>query len=138
YVTCVDAETGEEVWRTLSYANPGSFMAPGFAIADGFMAYLNLYDHQIYVVGKGPSQTTVTASPKVTTYGSSVLVEGTVIDIAAGTEQNEQAARFPNGVPAVSDESMSAWMQYVYMQKPKPTDVTGVVVELFVLDANNN
>ena len=30
-------------------------MAPGFAIADGYMAYLNLYDKQIYVVGKGPS-----------------------------------------------------------------------------------
>jgi hypothetical protein len=66
-----------------------------------------------------------------------VLVEGTVIDTATGTKQDEQAARFPNGVPAVSDESMSAWMEYVYMQKPRP-DAVGVNVTITVLDPNNN
>lgn len=60
------------------------------------------------------------------------------MDIAAGTMQNEQAARFPNGVPAVSDESMSDWMEYVYMQRPRPSDVTGVDVVISVLDPNNN
>jgi hypothetical protein len=29
-------------------------------------------------------------------------------------------------------------MEYVYMQKPRPADVTGVEVVLSVLDANNN
>jgi hypothetical protein len=29
-------------------------------------------------------------------------------------------------------------MEYVYMQKPKPTNVTGVPVELFVWDSNGN
>jgi hypothetical protein len=29
-------------------------------------------------------------------------------------------------------------MEYVYMQKPRPMDVTGVPVTLSVLDANNN
>jgi hypothetical protein len=138
YVTCVDANTGQEKWRIMSYANPGSFMAPGFAIADGYLSYLNLYDKQIYVMGKGPSATTVTTSPKVSVYGNSVIMEGTVIDIAAGTKQNEQAARFPNGVPAVSDQSMSAWMEYVYMQKPRPTDTVGVPITLSVIDANGN
>jgi len=33
---------------------------------------------------------------------------------------------------------MSAWMEYVYMQKPKPTDVKGVEVVIEVLDSNNN
>jgi hypothetical protein len=70
--------------------------------------------------------------------GKTVLVQGSVIDIAAGTEQAEQAARFPNGVPAVSDESMGDWMEYVYMQKPKPTDVTGVEVIISVFDPNDN
>jgi hypothetical protein len=93
---------------------------------------------QIYSIGKGPSATSVSASPKVSVHGSSVLVEGTVVDIAAGTEQDEQAARFPAGVPAVSDESMSDWMAYVYMQKPKPADVTGVDVAIAVLDPNGN
>ncbi|MBT0160348.1 carboxypeptidase regulatory-like domain-containing protein [Candidatus Bathyarchaeota archaeon A05DMB-2] len=70
--------------------------------------------------------------------GSSLVIRGTVTDISAGTKQKEQAARFPNGVPAVSDESMSAWMEYVYMQKPKPTNVTGVTVKIDVIDSNNN
>ncbi|MGE5556141.1 MAG: PQQ-binding-like beta-propeller repeat protein [Methanocella sp.] len=138
YVRCIDAFNGTEYWKILSYANPGSFMAPGFAIADGYMAYLNLYDHQMYVIGKGPSKTTVEAQPKITTLGSSVLIEGTVIDTAAGTQQEEQIARFPNGVPAVSDESMGPWMEYVYMQKPRPTNVVGVTVELSIVDANGN
>ena len=60
------------------------------------------------------------------------------MDIAAGTKQNEQAARFPQGVPAVSDESQTAWMEYVYMQKPRPTDTTGVPVIISVVDANGN
>jgi hypothetical protein len=72
------------------------------------------------------------------TVGNSVVIQGTVTDISAGTKQKEQAARFPNGVPAVSDKSMSAWMEYVYMQKPRPTDVTGVTVTLDVIDANGN
>jgi len=65
-------------------------------------------------------------------------VKGSVIDVSAGTKQTEQAARFPNGVPAVSDASMGQWMEYVYMQKPKPSDVTGVEVIISVIDPNNN
>jgi hypothetical protein len=102
------------------------------------LAYLNVYDNQIYCVGKGPSATTVSASPKVSVNGDSVLIEGTVIDTAAGTTQDEQAARFPNGVAAIADESMGEWMEYVYMQKPCPTTATGVEVTLDVLDPNGN
>ena len=59
-------------------------------------------------------------------------------DIAAGTKQDEQIARFPNGVPAVSDASQNEWMEYVYMQKPRPTDTTGVPIQLSVVDSNGN
>jgi len=130
---CINATTGDEVWTVDTYGSQGSI-----AIADGYLIYLNLYDMQIYCIGKGASATTVTASPKVSVHGNSVLVEGTVIDTAAGTEQNEQAARFPNGVPAMSDADMGAWMEYVYMQKPMPTDATGVEVVLETLDPNGN
>jgi hypothetical protein len=116
----------------------GMYVGRYDVIADGFFVYLNCYDMQVYCVGKGPSDTSVTASPKVSAEGDSVLVEGFVTDIAAGTKQTEQAGRFPDGVPAVSDESMGDWMEYVYMQKPKPTDVTGVEVILYVLDPNEN
>ena len=130
---CVNETTGAEIWTTDGYGTSG-----GMAIADGYLVYLNLYDMQIYTVGKGPSQTTVAASPKVSSQGSSVIIEGTVTDIAAGTQQTEQAGRFPNGVPAVSDASMSDWMGYVYMQKPRPTNTTGVPVTLYAIDTNNN
>ncbi len=33
---------------------------------------------------------------------------------------------------------MSQWMEYVYMQKPMPTNVTGVPVTLSVIDSNGN
>jgi hypothetical protein len=81
---------------------------------------------------------TTTASPKVSLYGSSVLIEGTVTDISAGLSQNEQVARFPNGVAVVSDESMTPWMEYVYMDQPRPTNASGVKVSIDVIDANNN
>jgi len=132
----INATDGAEIWTISGYT--GEFNEMNYAVADGYATWFNGYDNQIYSVGRGPSATTVTASPKVTVHGSSVLVEGTVIDISAGTKQDEQAARFPHGVPAVSDESMSDWMEYVYMQRPRPTDATGVEVIVSVLDPNNN
>jgi len=134
---CINATDGTEIW-TLTGWGTGMYVGQYDIVADGQFIYLNCYDMQIYSVGKGPSQTSVTASPKVSTAGSSVLIEGNVIDIAAGTKQNEQAARFPNGLPAVSDASMKDWMEYVYMQKPRPMDATGVPVVISVVDANGN
>jgi hypothetical protein len=132
----INATDGTEIWTLSDYT--GEFFSMSYAVADGYATWFNGYDDRIYSVGRGPSATTVTASPKVSVNGDSVLVEGTVIDVAAGTMQDEQAARFPNGVPAVSDASMKDWMEYVYQQKPRPTDVTGVEVILSVLDPNTN
>jgi outer membrane protein assembly factor BamB len=129
----INATDGTEVY-TLS--NFGSSWTQ--AIADGYTTFMNGYDNQIYTVGKGPSATTVSAGPEVSVEGDKVLVKGTVIDISAGTGQNEQAARFPAGVPAVCDDNMSDWMEYVYMQRPRPADIVGVEVVISVLDPNNN
>jgi hypothetical protein len=107
-------------------------------IGDGIIALQDTYDQRVYAVGKGPSQTTVSASPKVTVQGSSVIVEGTVTDVSPGTNEYALTARFPAGVPAVSDESQSQWMKYVYMQFAKPTDASGVAVSLDVIDPNGN
>jgi hypothetical protein len=106
--------------------------------ADGLMVGLNFYDGQIYCFGKGPSATTVTASPKVSNYGDSVLVEGTVTDISAGTKSIVLSSRFPSGVPAMSDESMSAWMEYLWHGQAKPLNASGVEVSIDVLDSNGN
>ena len=132
----INATTGEEVWTLSDY--DGSFFAISYAIADGFATFFNGYDNRVYVVGKGPSAMTVDAPKAGITLGSSLVITGTVTDIAAGTKQDEQAARFPHGVPAVSDANMGEWMGYVYQQKPFPTNCTGVEVVLKVLDSNNN
>ena len=71
-------------------------------------------------------------------FGTSVMIRGAVTDVSPGTEDYALRARFPNGVPAVSDDSMSDWMLYVYKQFPVPSNATGVQVSIDVLDSNNN
>jgi hypothetical protein len=133
---CVNATTGEEIWTLMGWGT--GMDAAGDIEADGFFVFLNCYDMKVYSVGKGPSALTVDAPLSSFDLGRSVIIRGTVTDISAGTKQDEQAARFPNGVPAMSDQSQGAWMEYVYMQKPKPTDATGVPVSIDVVDANGN
>jgi hypothetical protein len=135
-VRAVNATTGEEIWTLL-----GSMGYPPrqwYPVADGFIVYHNMYDGQLYCIGKGPSALTVEAPMTAATLGQSIVIRGSVTDIAAGTKQDDQAARFPNGVPVVSDASQGAWMEYIYMQKPKPTNATGVQVTLNVVDSNGN
>jgi len=135
---CLNATTGQELWTIDSWACVGGFADQGFPVADGQLAYLNAYDMQIYSLGQGPSKLTVTAPDVATIVGTPVVIRGTVTDISAGTKQSQQAADFPNGVPCVSDASESSWMEYVYMQKPMPTDSIGVPVTISVIDSNNN
>jgi hypothetical protein len=130
---CLNATTGELVWDTLNFDIIGS---P--AVADGYMVWFNGYDNQVHCYSKGPSATTVAANPKVSVHGSSVLVEGTVMDKSPGTKDSDRTARFPNGVPAIADEDMSAWMEYVYQQQPLPTNAKGVDVIVEVFDPNSN
>jgi hypothetical protein len=133
---CINGTDGTEIWTLMDYGN--QMYGGQAAVADGYLTTLNSYDSQIYSIGKGPSAITVTAPDASVELGKSLTIKGTVTDISAGTKQKEQAARFPNGVPAVSDASMGKWMEYVYMQKPRPTDATGVTVLIDVLDSNGN
>jgi hypothetical protein len=132
----INATTGDQIWTLSDYTS--EFQAVSYAIASGYATFFNGYDAQIYCVGRGPSATTVTTNSGVSTLGSNVVIRGTVVDISAGTKQTEQAADFPNGVPVASDASMADWMGYVYQQQAKPTDFTGVTVQLSVLDSNGN
>jgi hypothetical protein len=133
----INATDGTEIW-TLSAYTGGGGASTSYAIADGFSTWFNGYDNSIYVVGRGPSATTVEAPKAGIALGSSVVISGTVTDIASGTTQDQQATKFPNGVPVASDASMTEWMAYVYQQKPIPTNFTGVDVQLIVLDSNGN
>jgi hypothetical protein len=102
------------------------------------MTNLNAYDNQIYAYGQGPSSTTVSAPQIGVTTATPITITGTVLDVSAGTKQNAVAGLFPNGVPAVSDASMSPLMEAAYMQQPIPHDTIGVPVTLSVLDSNGN
>jgi hypothetical protein len=124
---------GQLVWNILAFDVNGPE-----AISDGVMTTLNAYDNQIYGYGMGPSKTTVTAPSVGVTTSTPITISGTVTDISAGSQQNAVAMNFPNGLPCVSDTSMTQWMEYVYMQQPMPTNATGVQVTLTAIDPNHN
>jgi len=110
---CFDAFTGDKVWNIL-----GQYRS--MAIADAHLIATNNYDSQIYCFGKGQTATTVSAPDTAVPRGESVLIQGTVTDQSPGAE----------GTPCIADADMTEWMEYLYMQKPCPTDLTGVPVYL--------
>jgi len=136
-VRCIDAYTGEEKWTLDSWFAIGSFGQSPVPIADGYLAYLNVYDNQIYCLGKGPSKITVETPLSGVTVGQSMVIKGTVTDVSAGAQAKVASGEF-NSVPAMSDASQGEWMKYIFMQKPMPTDVTGVPVNIFATDANGD
>jgi hypothetical protein len=129
-INCTD---GSIVWNSL-----GFYGREPSAIADGYLVAWNSYDCQIYTYGKGPTQTTLSAPQTSVDFGKSLVISGTITDISAGTADSDRSARFPNGVGCVNEASQEAWMEYVYMQQPKPTNASGVPVTLSVVDANGN
>jgi len=133
----LDVETGELVFNA-----PGLFRQTRWGgraiIGDSIIATMDTYDQQIYGVGKGPSAMTVTAPNTAVVANTQIIIQGTVLDIAPGTQNSKITMRFPNGVPAVSDSSMSDWMLYVYKQFEQPMDVTGVPVSIDAVDPNGN
>jgi hypothetical protein len=129
----LNATNGQLVWEMAAWVYPSAA-----AVADGCLVYLNNYDMQLYSIGQGPSALTVTAPQAGVALGSSLIISGSVTDVSPGTQQTPIKQNFPNGVPAVSDASESAWMEYVYMQKVKPSNATGVNVSIDAVDSNNN
>jgi hypothetical protein len=119
--------TGAPIW-----SQTGWWQFP--AISDGYMVTLNGYDNSLYCFGKGQTATTVTAGPAINN-PNQVLIQGTVTDQSTGqTCLGTPAA----GTSAISDDSMSQWMEYLYQQQPKPTNATGVPVSIDAIDPNGN
>jgi hypothetical protein len=153
---CLDAVTGAEIWRVDGMFRQ-TWGGPNVFIGDSVIVTLDTYDMRVYAVGKGPSAITVSAPSVSVPFDSSVTVEGRVTDVSPGTGDgglgtytqynvdgskgswdSAMELRFPDGVPAVSDESMGDWMKYVYKNLERPDDVVGVEVVISVLDSNNN
>jgi hypothetical protein len=129
----LNTTTGELIWKILGFDVTNSA-----TIVDGVVTVLNAYDNQLYSYAKGPSAMTVTAPSVGVTTATPITIRGTIVDISAGSKQEAVAANFPSGLPCVSDASMTAWMEYVYMQQPCPTSTIGVPVSISVLDSNMN
>ena len=134
---CLDADSGEVIWRADGLFRQTEWGGPAI-IGDSIIATMDTYDQRIYAIGKGPSQTTVDAPLVALEQGKSVIIRGTVMDISAGTESSALKARFPAGVPVVSDNDMNEWMLYVYKQFEAPADVEGVNVFIKVQDPNGD
>jgi len=121
---CIDASSGELLFDILCW--PGG--SP--IIADGRLVILDSFDNQIYCFGKGPSATTVAVKDDSVTKGESIMITGTVTD-----QTPDENAK---GTPAISDESMTAWMEYLWHQGIMPEDAKGVTVKLYAIDPNDN
>ncbi|MGD6851212.1 MAG: PQQ-binding-like beta-propeller repeat protein [Candidatus Bathyarchaeia archaeon] len=128
----INLTDGSLVWSEL-----GTYVR-SIAIANGVLLSQNAYDNQIYAFAKGPSHVTVTAPSVGVTTATPIRITGTVTDISAGVTQSEVAKNYPNGLPCVSDESQSKFMEHVYQDQPMPMDVTGVEITLAVIDGNGN
>ena len=143
---CINATDGTEIFSTLAVGS-------GMGIADGILVAGSGFDNMVYAYGKGPSATTVAAGPEVTTAGSGVMIKGTVTDqtntgrhntnddfdmVTEGTSTSSAVEYLLKGTPAISDESMSAWMDYKYKQQIRPADATDVPITLDVIDPNGN
>ncbi|MGA2680398.1 MAG: PQQ-binding-like beta-propeller repeat protein [Candidatus Bathyarchaeia archaeon] len=128
----INITNGNLVWSELDTSVTSTEISYGIVLS------LNAYDNQVYAFGQGPTATTISAPNIGVTTATPITITGTVIDVSAGTKQQAVAANFPNGVPAVSDASMSIFMAAVYQQQPMPHDITGVPVTFSVIDSNGN
>jgi outer membrane protein assembly factor BamB len=129
---CIDAYTGKEIWNISGAIYPEP-------LAEGYIVGSNENDGVQYCFGKGKTETTVMVGPKFTAKGSSAVIEGSVLDMSPAQP----------GTPAISDEDMSAWMNYIHMQKPEPmgpegfspdqpVDLEGVPVKLTAIKADGS
>ena len=125
-VHSINALTGERVWRVSISSHSHAEAATGY-VHDGYFTFFG-GDGIMYVIGKGKSATTVSAPDTQITIGQKCTITGTVLD---------QSPAQPN-TAAISEKDMSAWMEYLHRQQPKPTDATGVTVDITAIDPNGN
>jgi len=132
-IHAINITTGEKIWSLTMQqtgSTSGSRVFQG-AIADGYLAYSDAQTCTMYVVGKGESATTVTASQKTIAKGATVLIEGTVLDQSPGQP----------GTPCVSKESMTLQMEHIHIAQPLDgiyhnETITGVPVTLTAIGSD--
>jgi outer membrane protein assembly factor BamB len=123
---CLNATTGELLWKIIGSMNPA-------AVADGYLAASDGYTGTLYVFGKGKSATTVTAPDVAVPKGTALVIKGTVTDLSPAQP----------GTPCVSKESMTTQMQYLHKQQPidglwHNETITGVPVKLTAISSSGS
>jgi hypothetical protein len=123
----LNATTGQFMWKI-----SGTALGAGPA-SSGILFTSSSYDGTMVVMGKGISSTTVSAPQTAITAGTAAIISGAVMD---------QSPAQPN-TPAISDASMSTWMDYLHFQMPvggiyNNITVTGVPVSIDATDPNGN
>jgi len=141
-VRCINATNGQLIWETLGFgADNGAHLTGMYMqMGDGYVVGLNYFDGMIYCYGPGNSATAVSAPQSGVAVGSPITITGTVTDQTDSGRRNDAGnLDFTlKGTPAISDASMSAWMEYKYEQQAFPTNATGVPVTLDTIDPNGN
>ena len=121
----MDANTGEFLWNITGSIDIS-------AIAEGYLVGVDVLNGIQYCFGKGKTATTVSAPDVAVPKGTEVLIKGTVTDMSPAQANT----------PAVADESMSEWMDYLHMQNAtlinSPPTPKGVTVLLYAIDPNGN
>ncbi len=118
---CIDANTGQGLWNISGWLRHA-------VISDGLLTSNNVLDMKIYTIGKGPSAITVQGPLAAVQLGTAVTIVGKVTDQSPGQKDT----------PAISDNDMSAWMEYLHMQKVMPKNAKGVNVTISIVDPNGN
>ena len=123
---CINATTGEGIWNITGPMSVGG-------IADGYLIASNSYDGYTYVFGKSQSKTTISAPQTSVAPGQSLMITGTVTDLAPAQP----------GTPCVSKETMTTQMEYLHMQHPidgigNNETISGVPVALTVIASDGS
>ena len=118
-VVGLDAHNGNLLWKIEQ-------MIGTKAIADGYFVGYNAMTSEIWVIGKGPSATTVKLSDGTITQGGSVTITGSVVDMSEGQK----------GTPAISDVDQGAWQVYLHAGFEVPGNATGVPVYLSAVSSD--
>jgi hypothetical protein len=124
-LVAINETTGDFIWKLPIGAKPRS-------IANGYLVATDGENGIQYCIGKGKTATSITAPTTAVTTGTGVLIQGSVLDMSPGN---------PN-TPAVSDEDMDEWMDYLYGQNATllntPPSPDGVPVRILAIDSNGN
>ncbi len=113
----INAYDGTGIWSIAGYYSCN-------AVAEGTLFATNTYDGCSYAFAKGETATTVSVQNDLVAKGETILIKGTVMDMSPAQE----------GTAAISDASMSDWMEYLHMDQPLPMDATGVAVSVNAID----